>query len=73
MQGGRKRWGDYGSVFGFDYEVFFAHTAYGAYPFGGKIFKSCSGGDTSFGVADCGIIDPVANFTTILFHSRIGL
>ena len=45
-----------------------ADAADGANPVFGNLFELRSGGDASVGIADCGIVDPLADYTTILFH-----
>lgn len=55
---------------GFYFKVFFADSADGAYPVIGNIFESCAGSHSVVGVANCGIIDPVANCASVFFHNR---
>lgn len=50
------------------FEIAFVDSADGACPVVGNLFERRSGGDASVGIADCGIVDPLADYTTILFH-----
>lgn len=52
-------------------ELVLADTAQRAYPVVGNIFESRSGRNASFGIAYSGIIHPLADRTTILFHVSV--
>lgn len=52
-----------------DFEYFLTHSAEGANPIFGEVFKTCAGGDASFGVTNFGVVNVVTNGAKILFHS----
>lgn len=54
-------------------ELILTHTAQGANPVVGYILESRSCGDTTFGIAHSGIINPIANCTSVLVHNSISL
>ena len=49
-------------------ELVLANAAKRANPILGNIFECRAGGDATFGVADCRVINPIAYGATILFH-----
>ena len=49
-------------------ELILAYAAQRAYPIVGNILESRSRSDTSFGIANCRIIDPIANRTSVLHN-----
>ncbi len=67
---GETRWK---SLIGFHLEILFPDTADGAYPIIRDILKSGSGSDSSFWIANCRIINPVAYRASIFLHSQNGL
>mgnify|MGYP007082181981 FL=1 len=50
------------------FEIALVDAANRACPVVGNLLERRSGGDASVGIADCGIVDPLADYTTILFH-----
>lgn len=50
------------------FKVFFPHSAEGAYPIVGDVFKRCSGGNAAVGVSGGWVVHPVAHCAAILFH-----
>ena len=56
-------------LFLYDAEVLLAYSAERANPVIGDVFKCCTGSDSSFGISLCGIVDPAASVTNVLFHN----
>ena len=50
------------------FEIALVDAANRACPVVGNLLERRSGGDASVGIADCGIVNPFADYTTILFH-----
>lgn len=50
------------------FEHVFADAADGANPVFGNLFELRSGGDASVGIAHCGVVYPLTNGATVLFH-----
>ncbi len=51
------------------FELVFAYSADGANPIVGDVFKFSSGSDAAIGVANRGVINPIANFTDVFIHN----
>lgn len=52
------------------FEIFLSYSAYRAHPVVGDIFKGSSGLNAVVGIANFGIVDPVANSASVFFHNK---
>lgn len=50
------------------FKVFFSHSAEGAYPIVGNVFKFCTWSDAVFRVANFWVVNPIAYCANIFVH-----
>ena len=54
-------------------EILFSDSAKRAYPILGEVFEGCSGSDSVFRIAGCGVIFVSADIASVLFHDSVDL
>lgn len=50
------------------FKVFFSHSAEGAYPIVGNVFKFCTWSDAVFRVANLWVVNPIAYCANVFVH-----
>lgn len=50
------------------FKVFFSHSAEGAYPIVGNVFKFCTWSDAVFRVANLRVVNPIAYCANVFVH-----